>query len=255
MKNTHKSEKEKVEWFALKPILQQCNIAKHQVIKQECPDFVILNHKGTQIGVEVTKLATNEKVVSDLEMIFNDYEDYLRKIGENHLHITIVGVGMNAYTEQLRRADLKQVIFEELERHRHLDSIYNSVVEEGNLTLLPYFGILEKQGKFNYRFIEEIHCFTHSSLDTAVFFIPFYMFGSDRGAATAIQDRIEKKNKKLGVYQRRAQNRNINEYWLVVYVPSFEGIALEEIYWSENENNKYARIYVTNDFQEVKRLY
>ena len=227
----HLSEKKQDERRAIAPMLRDCNISSEHVIcvkedgsEQEEPDFIITNYDGKCIGIEVVKCVSSKnndnstnciEVDNNTQKALSDYKKLMIERGELHTHIK-VSPTLKMYNAPYRQKEYIAKFISEIERHREIDYVYKGYIIDGDISLFEEYDRLNDMNMFQYELIESIDVFSHEWIDTEVWnermtfprtikesdFLPF----------------INSKEDKLTSYKDKAENANIEEYWLVVDV-------------------------------------
>lgn len=232
--------KKRLELASIRPILIACNIPESNVIcfkedgkEQEEPDFIIKDFEGKRVGVEVVNCVASLKhgnnhvrVQSDIETAIKEYENRLKKSGEHHIHVTL-DLASGIYSTNQKQAEFIESFIAEIENHR--------------------------QGKTSQQiYVEKVTCFEHKALHTCVICPFFYMtrpITKDDFASW-----IDKKENKLKNYREKNDNKDIDEYWLVIHAPSAELLSVEDYHQEAPIISQYTRIYLTAFFDECARI-
>lgn len=262
----HLSEKKQDERRAIAPMLRDCNISSEHVIcvkedgsEQEEPDFIITDYDGKRVGIEVVKCVSSKnntnptnrvEVDNNTQKALSDYKQLMIDRGELHTHIK-VSPTLKMYNAPYRQKEYIAKFISEIERHREIDYVYKGYIIDGDISLFEEYDRLNDMNMFQYELIESIDVFSHEWIDTEVWnermtfprtikesdFLPF----------------INSKEDKLTSYKDKAENINIEEYWLVVDVPFVESLSIDDYKQEGVIKSSYDRIYLTG-FDDSNRV-
>ena len=254
----HLTEKKQDERRAIAPMLRDCNISSEHVIcvkedgsEQEEPDFIITDYDGKRVGIEVVKCVSSKnntnptncvEVDNNTQKALSDYKQLMIDRGELHTQIK-VSPTLKMYNAPYRQKEYIAKFISEIERHREIDYVYKGYIIDGDISLFEEYNRLNDMNMFQYELIESIDVFSHEWIDTEVWsermtfprtikesdFLPF----------------INRKEDRLTSYKDKAENINIEEYWLVVDVPFVEALSIEDYQQENNINSSFDRIYLT----------
>lgn len=219
---THKEIQELEEKDALKPLLKELQIPSYGC--SDKPDARI-SYEGKEIGIEIVGYHKSEeykKASSALDDSLKKYEIIVNERGERGKQISVM---MNEeQTIFYSKSDEKQ-LFKEIENSiNHIDAFSQYVLFADSDSILPPN---EK--------CEVMRC--------GIALCEHLDIGQ-------LQTFISKKELKLKEYKVLQKNRDIDEYWLVIYVNQqeydyFEGQQLPPI------ESEYRRIYLTHSTDGV----
>ena len=254
----HLSEKKQDERRAIAPMLRDCNISSEHVIcvkedgsEQEEPDFIITDYDGKRVGIEVVKCVSSKnntnptncvEVDNNTKKALSDYKQLMIDRGELHTQIK-VSLTLKMYNAPYRQKEYIAKFISEIERHREIDYVYKGYIIDGDISLFEEYDRLNDMNMFQYELIESIDVFSHEWIDTEVWSermtFPRTIRESD------FLSFINSKEDKLKSYKEKADNANIEEYWLVVDVPFVEALSIEDYQQENNINSSFDRIYLT----------
>jgi hypothetical protein len=143
---------------------------------------------------------------------------------------------------------------EEIERHlkndKFEDEFYDRMTDKD---FYEEYKRIEKEGGFKYDYIKSIECFEHPSIDTNVYHLCYFLFSGDI-EENDVEHCIKKKETLLAKYKALPQNATIDEYWLVIWVPSYEHMNFDNYEQQTKIESEYQRIYISYPFNACKRL-
>ena len=232
--------KKRLELASIRPILNVCNIPEHNLIcfkedgkEQEEPDFIIEDFGGKKIGVEVVNCIASiahgnnyVRVQSDIETAIKEYETRLQRRGEHHIHVTL-DLAWGIYKIKQKQSEFIEGFIDEIEHHRH--------------------GLTSQQ-----KYVEKVTCFEHEALSTGVICPFFYMPRPIK--YEDFSNCICQKENKLKNYKEKSDNKDIDEFWLVIHSPSAESLSVEDYIQETSIESQYSRIYLTTSFDECVRI-
>ncbi len=219
---THKEIQELEEKDALKPLLKELQIPSY--VCSDKPDARI-SYEGKVIGIEVVGYHRSEeymKASSALDDSLKKYENIINERGERGKQISVMMD--EEQTVHYTKSDEKQ-LYNEIENSINgVDEFFQYILFADADPILPPNENCEVM-RCGIAFCE------HLSTDQIL----------------AV---IDKKGLKLRKYKGLTKNRDIDEYWLVIYVNQheydyFEGQQLPSI------ESEYRRIYLTHSTDGV----
>ena len=250
------------EFHAVQEALKALDCKK--ILLTDRPDIIVETKQGKVIGIEVTdcivsKIRSNgswsrTKVKEDISKAEHSYEQRLKKRGEN------INVELNLVPnilDSMKDLSQKQVIdsfVDEIERHRKNDWIINnffSKIKEPEFNRL--YNEKNAQHEFDYKYIESIDCWDRTDKSSKVFHVCCFCF-SDKIQESDIEDCLKKKEEKIKHFKQLPENANIDEYWLVISVPSDEYISIADYEQTNEIRSSYNRVFLSNRFDGAKRL-
>ena len=257
--STSKIDRHFHELRAVKDILQ--SIDYERIILDDKPDVVIELKNGKHIGIEVvdcvvSSIRSNDKKnrVRAVQNIYEAEEEYKQKLiqrGENHISIHLT------YTDKILDAPKKgftNKFIEEIERHlkndKFEDEFYDRMTDKD---FYEEYKRIEKEGGFKYDYIESIECFEHPSIETNVYHLCYFLFSGDI-EENDVEHCVKNKEIKIEEYRKLEKNSDISEYWLAIWVPSYEHMNFDNYEQQTKIESEYQRIYISYPFNACKRL-
>lgn len=252
-------DKHRYELRAVSNIL--ATIDYKRVILTDRPDIIVETKDGKCIGIEVTDCIISSirskdkhnrvRVAKNIAEVKDAYKKILIDRGELHISVELTFSGNILNAPQ---KGFTQKIIEEIERHRKNDwmitDFYRNVED---VEFREEYERVANDGGFHYDFVESVKCFEHPLIETSV--SDFSIFFSDYMQDDDFDERLKEKNKKLEEYKRLSSNAQIDEYWLVINVPTAEHFTFDDDYqYTKDMQTEYNRVYISYPFDGCKRL-
>lgn len=190
------------------------------------PDICLPSAQNRQIGIEVVAYSTNryEESENALYKIFNEYIiDRLDKYSDKRYEIGVLFTGLDIPTN-INYKKIKEQIFLEID----------------NL-MLPNQPTMERY------YIEDITAMENPGVEHSFITGDTFVVYNELDKQILL-DCINKKEQKLKGYKVLKENRNIREYYLVVFFPIKEHAELRGYSLPDGFKTDYDRIYLVDPF-------
>lgn len=190
------------------------------------PDICLPSAQNRQIGIEVVAYSTNryEESENALYKIFNEYIiDRLDKYSDKRYEIGVLFTGLDIPTN-INYKKVKEQIFLEID----------------NL-------MLSNQPTIERHYIEDITAMENPGVEHSFITGDTFVVYNELDKQILL-DCIKKKEQKLKGYKVLKENRDIKEYYLVVFFPIKEHAELRGYSLPEGFKTDYDRIYLVDPF-------
>ena len=253
--------KSKEERDAVLPVLRLMRMNDSLVVSQESPDILVRCVDGKNIGIEVTKCCPSiiddsgnaSKAANLKSHIIDNYQRSLIARGEDH---SIVCVRFNGRIYGKHSAPDKLIIkkaVEEIDRYRKNERILSD--PERFIKGTEAFNKLGKllQGdNLRYKYVDKVTVTESEDFLTNVYEDFDVRFSMDI-QPHHLQNRIDDKDKKLSQYKMMGKNQDIDEYWLVIQIPSIEAFDLNDTGMYSGLTTSYDKVFV-NGFSKTIQI-
>lgn len=231
------------ELYSIVPILKSLEIPIDDVICSDKPDIRI-KKDGKIIGIEETKCFSSENVrraYSRQDNICKKYKEYLSSKGYSGVEVRLQFKEYLHVILQKKNYDsnLNEEIFEELERYREKSEINDDrkwyTIHPREYYHFKYVDWAEfKQSNSEYIYVLETRSWICSTVKTEW-----------------VKQCIENKEISLQKYKMLDDNKDVDEYWLCINVPTETGCYFD--YFTDTFHSEYQRIYLTQN-SDIKRI-
>ena len=207
------------ERYALNILTDELKIPRDSIIESESPDFIFI-YEGKQIGAEVVEYHRNPKEIEARKAYQKAIDKYKGKTGK----LTSVIV----FDENVRAFNRKK------SEEQLLDEIDNLLTDQ-------YYDAQHLQSADEWEIDSE------SELPVSVCSIGVCQHVN----AEILEQTIRNKEKKLAMYKNL--HKDINEFWLIVYVSIYEYDYFENMK-TPMISTSYNRVYLTHTQDRVFRI-
>lgn len=247
------------ELCAVKDILQ--SIAYDRIVLSDSPDVVVVLKDGKHIGIEVMDCVVSSirsqnkrnrvRVVQNIYKAEEEYKKQLIEKGKTNISVRL------SFTDKILDAPQKgftEKVIDEINRHlsndRYEDDFYTCIVDKD---FRDKYERIDKEGGFNYDYIEFVECFEDPSIQTQVYHLCCFCFLGDIEEKD-VEECLKKKEPLLEKYKALEKNSDIDEYWLAIWVPSEEYMNFDDYQPKTDIESGYSRIYISYPFNACKRI-
>ena len=207
------------ERFALNILTDNLKIPRENICDSESPDF-LFEYEGKNIGAEVVEFHKNPKATEARKAYQKAIDKYRSKAGKLTSVIVFpenVAAFNGKKSEEELLEDIDNLLIDQDYDSRHIQSA------------------------------DEWDCDAESELPVSVCSIG----ECQHVKVDILEQTIRKKEKKLTEYKN--SNRDIDEYWLIVYVDQYENDYIEKMEMPKIDST-YNRIYLTHLVDGVLRI-
>lgn len=224
-KNEQIRLKKKIERLAVEPVLKQLQLKNPELKDNERPDFK-LSYNNLNIGIEVVSyIPASHKDENALEKILQEYAKLLDSRTEKRYFISVLP--KFGFVQHIDYKENKTKIF------RELNGFYSKTLTDEHST---YFDDVS---------FDEVDSSVCTSCTKSVALLYGYQEYNDV-QHSILFPLIEDKEKKLDKYKEL--NADINEYWLIIFVPYSSKIDIRNGIKPPKEfRSSYNRIYLTDE--------
>lgn len=210
------------ERLAVEPVLKQLQLKNPDLKDNESPDFK-LSYYNWNIGIEVVSyIPASHKDENAFEKILEEYAKLLDSKTEKRYFISVIP--KFGFAQDINYKENKTKIFKEL------DGFYTKTLTDEHST---YFGDVS---------FDEVDSSVYTK---SVALLDGYQEYNDVQHSILLP-LIEDKEKKLDKYKEL--NTDIDEYWLIIFVPYYSKIDIRNGIKSPKEfRSIYNRIYITDE--------
>lgn len=231
------------ELYSIVPILELVEIPMDDVICSDKPDIRI-KKDGKIIGIEETKCFSSEnvkKAYSRQDHICKQYEKYLSSQGYNGVQVRLQFEDNLHEILQKKKFNPQLIdeIFEELERYR----------EKGEMNDDRKWYTIHPREYYHFRYVDWAEFKQTNSENNIVLETRSWIYYTVK--TEWVKQCIENKEKSLQEYKMLDKNKDVDEYWLCVNVPTETGCYFD--YFTDTFNSEYQRIYLTQN-KDIKRI-
>ena len=207
------------ERFALNILTDELKIPRENILESESPDF-IFNYEGKQIGAEVVEYHRNPKEIEARKAYQKVIDNYKGKKGKL-TSVTVFDENVTSFNKKRSEKQLSDEIDTLIKDHSYDAELVQSA--------------------------EEWEFDSDSELPISVCSIGVYQHVK----LDILEQTIKNKEKKLIAYEDL--HKEIDEFWLIVYVNMYEFDYFEKME-KPIINTSYDRIYLTHIEDRVLRI-
>ena len=246
---------------AVLPVLRLMRINVASVVSQESPDILVRCVDGKNIGIEVTKCypsiiddSGNASKVANLKShIIDNYQRSLLARGENHSIVCVRFKGRIYGQHSGPDTLIIKNAVEEIDRYRKNERILSDPERFIKGTeAFNKLGKLLQSDNLRYKYVDKVTVTESEDFLTNVYEDFDVRFSRDI-QPHHLQNRIDDKDKKLSQYKMMDNNQDIDEYWLVIQIPSIEAFDLSETEMYSDLKTSYDKVFV-NGFSKIIQI-
>ena len=236
-------------------------IQDFSIVIQESPDILVRCSVGKNVGAEVTECCPskidnvgNAHKASNLKNhIIDRYKKLLLERGEEH---SIVCIRFKSKIYGPLSGQDKRIIenaVKEIDLYRRNEHILNDPerFNKGTEAFIKCSELLSNNNNLNYNYIDKVTVTESEDFMTNVYEDFDVRFSRDI-MLHHLQDTINAKEIKLQEYKLNPKNKEINEYWLVIQIPSIEAYDLNENCDYSGLTTSFDKLFVNGFHQTIQ---